>query len=350
LVQSRFGITLITLIEMQLLIIAITLPILVYAGLPVSYMSIIGNIVLAPLFIGYFLVTSVVFIFEIMQLPNTTIIYIMEHLNQLIYWCVHVKSPSLVAFHSPPWYVCILLGICVLILLHVKVKTPLQRIAFFLAFFFLFPLYSYIWARQSPIIHFNKNSNHFTVIKTSKGLIGIDHGMRIRPSTLTWFKYHISPKLRKHYGTTALYALIFLKPTTPSLLLSEYMASNHLCTYYYVPQVKRVKTTTKPPTAVTVITLTDAIQSLCEELNINLKLVPFGTLYQTRKLSGKEQHVRKEIGTVFCIRGNIDNNDVNITPRLTPRELVQPLPPQLIREDTPVYTSPVQPTPGAVLQ
>lgn len=98
-------------LRIQLFLIIVSLPILVCWGLPLSLISPLGNILFAPILTLFLLLSSLVFFTELLHIPNSGIIWCLEHLNLLWSlmlewgahdWLVHLPSSSFLPLIAGP--------------------------------------------------------------------------------------------------------------------------------------------------------------------------------------------------------------------------------------------------------
>ena len=73
-------------IHTQLLLNLFLFPVLVAYGLPISLLQILGNFIFIPIFTIFIFISFLIFISEILYIPNGFFVYLLELLTDIIYW------------------------------------------------------------------------------------------------------------------------------------------------------------------------------------------------------------------------------------------------------------------------
>lgn len=89
---------LLDLIKLQLFLTVVSLPILFWWGLPVSLMSIIGNILFTPFLTIFLLLSTILFITELFFIPNYIIILLVEKIAEIWLVFINLGSPKWLLF------------------------------------------------------------------------------------------------------------------------------------------------------------------------------------------------------------------------------------------------------------
>lgn len=82
------------LIKLQLFLTLFYLPILLWWNLPISVMSILGNIIFTPFLIIFLALSVAVFFTELLHIPNSLIIYLLEKETYLWVKIINLGSPN----------------------------------------------------------------------------------------------------------------------------------------------------------------------------------------------------------------------------------------------------------------
>ena len=101
-------------IYIQLLVTLISLPILVWWGIPISLLSPIGNLIFTPLLTIFLFLASLIFFLELFYIPNQWLIYLLEIVTRFWNYLITFGSNgSLIGFAKPPLWFFILVILCV---------------------------------------------------------------------------------------------------------------------------------------------------------------------------------------------------------------------------------------------
>lgn len=212
----KFGRSVITFMHVQLFITLISMPILLCWGMPLSLLSFAGNFFFGPILTAFLLLSSLIFFFELLALPNWFLIYALEKLTNGWMYIMHLPSCTwLVALPKPPLAIAFVLAIIALLILHCKkIDTPAKGIIAYSTALFLsgiFLMFTTHWS--APIQTVDCHAGHVTLIYQHKTLILIDPGViGQRISAPNWCEYTLMPYLAKEFGTTKIDHLILLQP------------------------------------------------------------------------------------------------------------------------------------------
>jgi len=214
-------------IQLQLFMMILSLPILIAWGLPISLMSVVGNLLFSPFLSLFLLLSSIIFFFELCYLPNGFLLYCLDWCTRLWTWWIACGSSQwLVGFMKPPgWVLCTIFIGLFLILHHKKVRTHKIRIVCLLLYFGLVILFLKWYPQEKSIIHtISCNNGCVTVLKTASTLTLIDPGVMGRRVNANWVEYTLMKELIEKFGTLRIDILIITRPT---LLTLDYAA--HIC-------------------------------------------------------------------------------------------------------------------------
>jgi hypothetical protein len=110
-------------IRLQFFAAALSLPILIAWGLPISIMSIAGNLLATPFLIATLLLSSLLFLTELAHLPNGVLYTITNWIIDIWHWLLGFSSESwLIGFNAPPFTISIVLCAAVALGLWVLVN------------------------------------------------------------------------------------------------------------------------------------------------------------------------------------------------------------------------------------
>lgn len=202
-------------IQIQVFVTLLALPILVFWGLPISTLTIFGNILFAPVLTLFLLLSSIIFFFELMYIPNEYFIYLLEQLSSFWMRIVPANPKSyFIAFPQGSWFIFVIGFITVITtILYLKTSRSKQTILLGLILFS-----SCIFAKLPFWINTNKLTlKHRTqnmCIYCCNGEVTIhDYGaLNYYCGTESWIKYTLAPALAKTFGTLQIKKLHIHKP------------------------------------------------------------------------------------------------------------------------------------------
>lgn len=219
-------------IQMQLFMMLVSLPILVAWGLPLSIMSIVGNLIFSPFLIIFLLISCLIFFFELCCLPNSFLIMCLEQVTQLWSWCVsHGASSWLIGFKKPPlWVLWIIIVGLLSILHHKKLQYARRRFAALVLFLLLVFVTLKFYALQKVVIKDIPCAlGSVTALKIGSTVSVIDSGAMGKRYAPQWVEYTLVKEMVEQFGSMDIDHLILTRPTALSL---EYAAQ--LCSFMNV--------------------------------------------------------------------------------------------------------------------
>lgn len=201
---------------LQLFITAISLPILIWWGLPISIATPIGNLLFGPILTLFLFLGSLIFFTELAHLPNQIFIFALERVGDVWHWLAELGSKSyLISFSKPPVWFIVLLPIAAFLIIQSKYTHPPLRSI--LALSIVIMLYSFAlkawYGPQAAIATISCNSKELHVLRMHKELVVIDPGvLGSRISGVSWASYNFLQELSQRYGTQTIDHLIALQP------------------------------------------------------------------------------------------------------------------------------------------
>lgn len=165
------------LIELQLIMMLFSWPILLYWGLPLSIMSPISNIIFVPFLSLFILFSSFIFFTELLYLPNEFFIKILNFLSGV--WLILLKQSSkfwLITCQYPGIvYIFFIPAFTIVIVYSKKLRSPMLKIPILISFITLcFISFNHIFDNnlEKDIFLYKKS---ILFIKKEKANIIIDH-------------------------------------------------------------------------------------------------------------------------------------------------------------------------------
>lgn len=202
-------------IQLQLFLTAISLPILIAWGLPISFMSCIGNLVYSPFLALFLLLSSLIFFLELCCIPNTWLIICLELLTKTWSWLIGRGSSSwLISFAKPPAWILIGFLLSVIFVMHYKKFSRSQKTSagFFILLIGLTILLKCYPTQNVVIKHIPCNQGFVTIIKTKNAVTVIDPGVIGQRIAHNWIEYTLIKELIQNFGTINIDHFIVTKP------------------------------------------------------------------------------------------------------------------------------------------
>lgn len=200
---SKFKTFLFKYIETQLMITLVSLPILIYWGLPISKMSFIGNLIFLPILMLFLTLSSIIFFTELLSIPNAIFIYFLEKTTFI--W------QKITSFGNNNWLIgfgkinIIILGIIPIITFFIIKQRQFnitKKIIFLSLLLFSFTTGLKLKNSYSSIKNINIENRLF--IKKDQNKIKIkDKGIFARKQSVENFvEFNLRQELIKNFGTT----------------------------------------------------------------------------------------------------------------------------------------------------
>jgi hypothetical protein len=221
----------------QLVVTLVSLPILSAWGLPLSLMSIVGNLVFLPFLTVFLILSSMVFFTELLSIPNSLFITGLNLVTKLWLHLLHYgKKEWLIGFAHPKLLtLTILLQIAANLFLHKQIKRYLLigNYIVLLLILFIFSLASRITVEQT---YFIPNANQKISISTHQDntITITDNGFfSKKTSPEKMVNFELKPYLTQQFGTVKIKEIIEQRPGQRS-----FRALQELCGLFPVETVK----------------------------------------------------------------------------------------------------------------
>lgn len=217
--------------EIQLFITLVSLPILMYWGMPLSLASFFGNLFFSPLMTIFLALSCLLFVTELIGMPNAVVVYGLEKITHLITILLEWGTKTwLIAFPSFP--IVLLLTIPFICAYFVIISSPLSRLHR-ITLFTIFLLFI-IGARTFFITSLEYNKPHFIPGTNEKLSITLledktyslhDHGYFSRKANPeSYVNFTLKPYLIQNFGITHLAQLELQSPG-----IRSFKAAHALC-------------------------------------------------------------------------------------------------------------------------
>lgn len=202
-------------LQLQLFLTLISLPIVLFWGLPLSLVSPLGNCIFAPFLTLFLLLSSIIFFCELVYIPNTLFIALLDYLSACWSWMISwAQHGWLLRCAQPPLIVAVCVPLGTFLIMHYKKYSKVTSSTFILlAYTFINIACLYTIVPSKGIMTIPCFQKELTLINTQSSHILIDTGaLTHRISTSQWVTYTLVPQLIR-YGIKELEVVITLKPS-----------------------------------------------------------------------------------------------------------------------------------------
>ncbi len=218
-------------VRLQLFITLISLPLLLYWGLPISLTGILGNFIFTPFLALFLIISFLIFLTELVFLPNTIFVWILEQITSL--WCflgTFTSCTHLLYISTPSILVIIFLLLITLIIIY-KTKSASWLIIVLLVT--LGYLYYHDTALEKIII-LSRGSHKIALIKYNNTMTAIDTGV-FTSNYQSFINYSLKPTFTKNFGKRTIDNLIILKPSFYTFTALEFLYSIFVINNIFIP-------------------------------------------------------------------------------------------------------------------
>jgi len=220
----------------QLFLTLFSWPILLWWGLPISVLTMVGNIIFNPFIVLFLLFSAGLFFCELLGLPSGIFVALLELLTNAWLAIMAYGSPSaLIAFAQPSWWFAALIPAIAVAIVYrsvyhnskmaiVALGALLLGIGFFLKILFL-PAHNIIrvpYGNRAVFLVQRKNffSNIHTVLLDSSGVLRNDTAL------VNWVDFTLKPCMAKNLGAVDCDSIIIMKVTKQRLLAAQKLAQS----------------------------------------------------------------------------------------------------------------------------
>lgn len=204
-------------LQVQLFLTAISLPILISWGLPISIVSPLGNLIFSPALVAFLLLSSLIFLLQVICIPNGFLIYLLEKLTS--WWLAAMSLGSstrwLVGFGTPPAVFLVTVPLLAFAIIQNRKTNSLKRSILFLTLL-LTCAFGYLKLINRPMTFIKPiecNGGTVTLIQTNGTTTLIDPGaIGRRISAPSWIEYTLAPTIIKTTGSNRIDHMVVLQP------------------------------------------------------------------------------------------------------------------------------------------
>lgn len=203
-------------IHIQLFISLVSMPILIYWGLPISMLTAVGNLLFAPVLTIFLLLSSLIFFLELLYLPNTWIIWLLEYVTSAWLWLLEWEQKMwLVGFAKPSPLLLLAIPLISFAILQNRYTYKPMRATLCLSVL-LIGICAVLKTTEYPaqiVEHVPRASKEVTIIRNNKQVILIDPGcIGSNCSASSWVSYTLIPEIIKQTGSLTVDHFIALQP------------------------------------------------------------------------------------------------------------------------------------------
>ena len=225
------------LIYLQIFMMLIAWPILLCWGIPLSLLSPLGNLIFSPVLICFLVLSTLIFLCELLTIPNLWLIVILEKLS--IFWSIVAQygtNQALLTLPTPSFIVLIAIPLIVLLFLHYRpVHNTISKQIMGLGIIFVFFILIIKFMHTSNTLE-NKLDRTHTLMYRQEKLCLIDSGSRSK-NFKNYTNYKLLPILAKNYGTQQLDLFIIQKLTPASLELATELCVRKMVNKILLPEL-----------------------------------------------------------------------------------------------------------------
>jgi hypothetical protein len=227
-------------IRIQLFMTIMSMPILISWGMPISSLSIIGNIIFGPVLTIFLMLCSLIFLCELVHIPITMLVWCLNIISSIWLWILELPNNYwLVSFSTPPWWLLIGPACIALLSLYYKKSASLYANTFCMTILLIITILflKIIYPLRTEIQKIPCNKGQVTLVVTPSTTILIDPGyIGQRISAPSWIEYTLIPHIIKTTGTNRIDTVIILQPNKTTFEALE--AFYGLCDIkkIYIPQ------------------------------------------------------------------------------------------------------------------
>lgn len=197
-------------LELQLLISIVVLPILITWGLPISMMTIIGNLIFAQFLTAFIFVSSVLFVFDLLGIPNYWVMQALELITNIWHYFLSFGSSYwLIGFSSWMFFITSIFAMIALSLYFFTPHSQTYRVGLLATLCLATPLIHTLFQNKNVHTIVMQGSQKMHLIKTRGKVYAFDCGaLGARPNSQSWIEYTLTSTMIKTMGTNHIDLLV----------------------------------------------------------------------------------------------------------------------------------------------
>lgn len=200
-------------LELQLLISVVMLPILIAWGLPISIMTIVGNLVFAQFLTAFIFVSTILFTCDLFGIPNSYVVICLEWITNVWHYFLSFGSVHwLIGYPDYLFFLACLAALAGCGIYIRKIYTQRQRIIILILLCLSIPLAKMVSEKSYMHTIIKQGNQNFHIIKKNGIIYAFDCGaLGARPSSQSWIEYTLTPHMIKTMGATHIDMLVLCK-------------------------------------------------------------------------------------------------------------------------------------------
>jgi len=214
-------------LELQLLISVVMLPILIAWGLPISTMTIIGNLVFSQFLTIFILLSALLFTCDLVGIPNNLIVICLNWTAHFWEYCLSFGSPYWLTGYPLSMFSTACIAALCAGMLYITKHSQNKRIICLLFLCVLIPISSYFF--QSPYVQTTvlQGKQKMHIIKKNGLIYAFDCGaLGARPSSQSWIEYTLASTMIKVMGATHIDTLVLCKSNSRTQAAVQILADH----------------------------------------------------------------------------------------------------------------------------
>jgi hypothetical protein len=205
---------LISIIELQLFLVCIYIPVIVAWGLPFSIIGIISTPLFSPLFTVFLLICTILFFTELFGIPNQMLVLCLEQLTKIwVYALSWGGDHWLVGFAYSHYFVLYAVPVAALYIMHSRLKKG-YALCGYLVILVLFYAITHLLQKNEFLVKSihcdHERRGDLFVFACGSGAVLVDDGMFSgRAPNRSWCDYTLMPLITKATGFARIDYIIF---------------------------------------------------------------------------------------------------------------------------------------------
>lgn len=205
----------------QLFLTSFSLPIILWWGLPLSLLTVVGNIIFNPFISCFLLLATLLFFCELLCIPTAALAWLLEQVTDIWLWCVGQGSSSaLVALPKPPLFVLFAIAGAALWIMYTFAAKQHQGVVAFMLFLALLAgalRYTLVPSTMSCDVPYG--SRNVVVVADDTGCCLFDTFGVLRTGTQSssWVNFTLRPFLVTKLGRISCDRIVVMRPTRARL-------------------------------------------------------------------------------------------------------------------------------------
>lgn len=191
-------------IELQCFLTLVSLPILLYWGLPISLLTFAGNLIFTPFLTIFLLLSTLLFLCYLLHFPDAWLIWLLEQVTAFWHWCLKQASTNwLMPLQKPAFIWCCIILICALLIVHTKKPRTITKRALLIASY-LSVVCICLMFQQPTIAQLSLPYGKKEIVLTREdGMITLQDPAALgsKSSSKSWVEYTLLPALISNFGT-----------------------------------------------------------------------------------------------------------------------------------------------------